>query len=704
MADDKIQVKIEVDAAEFKAGADQASESAQTIKEKLEELKASGESGASGLDEAAKSVGSFGSALASMGQIAAGVFGGLELEGFAEKFKSFFEESTFGTFELAESFRNLSIGTGLTTDQVQELKYAGDITGVSMGRLQQEVNSVARAMTEFADGSKRATDAAATLGLDPSKWTSAYDALTQIGAKYKELTASGQQLGLANEAAFQVFLGGRFGMQSLAALERLPELEEQARAAGVIMGKDMIAADDQAAESIHKLSAEWGALEHQIGSALAPAATLAMQAIGERVFGLQPDEGGGVAGNDKGSGEMQAENLQPAIDAQNKQTVAVQATKAVTDDLMTSTKDWAALAKSTLGEITPKVFEYNQGWQDTFHNTDMAATVLDHVKAKWEELQTVVEANKTELKDYSEVIASAVTPITSAFEQSFSGVIAGTQTLSQSWKRMLDSMGLELLKSGLHDLLLGGSKNTIGAEIFGTTGAGGGIAGAIASAFSGSAVSAGLKASLTNAWTGLTGPITNVFGQAFNAIGGIIRNLFGNALSGAGSSLAGAGASAAIGAGGQTAELAALTAMQAELTLISSELVAANIQLDLLNLPKTTTTTGAIGPLPTELIGLTFERGGIVPGGGSFGIPALIHPGEGVLPKELTRFLMDAASRGGSGARGGDSYSVVVNFTANGVLATDLRQHADTIGDIVAQKVRDARFVGQATNRGAFRR
>jgi hypothetical protein len=713
--DSEVKVIVDLESGGFKDGTDQVVDSSAKVSDVLEQLKTNAESAGPALDEAGKAASAFGASISTMVEaMALGVAGGLGLEDVFGKLKDVLVESTVGTFDFAESVRNLSIGTGLSTDQVQALQYAGDITGVSMGRLQQEVNSVARAMTEFADNSKRATAAAATLGLDPSKWTDAYDALTQIGEKYKELTASGQQLSLANEQAFQVFLGGKFGMQSLAALERLPELEEAARSSGVIMGKDMIESSDKSAESIHKLTAEFRALEHAIGAALAPAATLAMQGIGERVFGLQPDEGGGVAGNDKGSGEMMAETLAPATDAQQQLQKAVTSTSSAIDLQSAAMKELAGIAPDTMAKIRESGIALDAQWQQMFHNFDNGAATA-HVQQYWAELRSAADQAAQTLKDDSEVIASVITPITSAFEQSFTGVIQGTQTMSQAWAKMLDSMALELVKSGLHDLLMGGAKNTIGADIFGTTGAGGGIAGALASAFQGSAIEAGLKTSLTSAWTSLTAPITSVFGQAFNAIGGIIKNLFGSALSGAGSALASVGAGAATGAAGQTAEATAISgAIATSTATIDAAIAALGVSIGADITAETVALVTAITVGHPSILGFSAAAGAVIPsfgggglGGGTIGI---VHPNEMILDPRLSEFVQRAAaSASGTGGGGGGDITIVQNNTINGgadaaSLRTALRAHADEISDAVLHSIRSGRATGQNVQRGNFRR
>jgi len=350
------------------------------------------------------------------------------------------------------------------------------------------------------------------------------------------------------------------------------------------------------------------------------------------------------------------------------------------------------------------------------------------------------------MKAYSTEIASAFEPIASAFETSFTGVIQGTQTIGQAWKKMIDSMGLELLKSGLHDLLMGGAKNTIGASIFGETGAGGGIAGALATAFQGSAIATGMKSALSTAWTGMTGIVGTVFGGAFRGIAGILHSVFGTALQGAASAGAGAAAStgvgaAASGAGAITTGLKELfSAMTmavgylATMATTAAAHMAVDVQLlavaayhaaiDVASWAVSIAQDAAyyaqsladfimeIITTATSVHPFGFSGGGIVPSaaGGmiSPGGLSILHPNEMILPANLSEFVQRAAAGATGGGSGGGG--IVINY-APSVQALDstgvdqvLRRHSQTISDMVAQKVRAGRFTGQGVNRGAFRR
>ena len=692
MSENEVKVLVQADTSDLQSGVEQASESAEQLSEKLQGIKSAADVGAEGLDKAAESAGAFASAISSMAEIAGGVLAGLQLDKLVGDFESFFKSATIGSFEWGESLTNLSTATGMTTDQLQIVERAAQVSGSSFSSLGMIVNRVSRVMLEFSSGSasKQMLAAANALKIDPTQYSTAFDLLEAIEDRIKSIGT----LTLAQRGALEQ-LFGRGVLASLPFIEKLRETEDEMRKNGDILSGTMVKAQDEAAQSINKLTAKWDEFKHTIGGGIAEDALASLERFkniwAEIPFGSTggaAEATGGMLGT--GMGGPAAESLEPAVEAQQKLTAAVQKTSTATESLKDVTKDWSDTAKNTLDQILPKVIAYDTAWQDTYHDLDMAATVEAHLKEKGEELQAAVDAQKQSLKDYSEEIASVFDPVGNAFGASFDAIIAGTQSVTLAFQHMAQSIILEMAKGGIHDLLVGGKANTLGGSIFGISGAGGGLAGTIASAFQGSAISTALKTSLTSAWSNLTAPISTVFGNAFRGIEGIINSVFGTALGSAGG-----GAGTALSAAAGASETSLLTTMEGTLSLILGTLVSANITLE-----SILATDIAIFAKPSAF-GFSFASGGIVPGPRSLGIPAIVHGGEGILPASSTTMLMNAAGQGSrSGGGSGDSGgNVIVNFTANGVLASDLRQHADTIGDIVAQKVRDARFSGGSSGR-----
>jgi hypothetical protein len=103
----------------------------------------------------------------------------------------------------------------------------------------------------------------------------------------------------------------------------------------------------------------------------------------------------------------------------------------------------------------------------------------------------------------------------------------------------------------------------------------------------------------------------------------------------------------------------------------------------------------AAAPFPVDLgapgfgasmmgVAMAFERGGLVPGNGPGDtVPAMLTPGEAVLPKQMTENLTHAARHGngsGSGNGGGFHYNPTIHIHAIDANGVDkmLNEHADT--------------------------
>lgn len=771
---DEISVKITGDASGLQDAASQAADSSDQLSEKLRSIQDAADAGTQGLDEAAQSAGAFGSSLESMGEIAAGVFGGLELGKIGEEFKSFFESAIFGAAELGEKLSNLSLSTGISTSTLQELRLAAQLAGGDFDMLQRAISQLSLKMLDLESGGHNAKleTAMADLGLTPAQLEDSEHALDNIAEAIKRVGISERTIGDVSE-----LLGGRGGARFIPVLEKLAEAKKQMADLGLAIDPGQVQANAAAEEKVNLLGAAFGHLKDTISGGLMEALGgvsdfLTRQAVQLSMTATQYDEYTNAIR--RGASEMDAlkagmtvgsasargmlgtgidgpaaeEMLQPGtqsqtqLKAQFEQTVSdyeasqkeimaaagdtaearITYEKSVRDFLISSKKEAAAagvdlskqIATASVAEAAAQnaaAKESAAGWKasalevqkyiqeqakmqldalDEMYSgpqgfKQLATDTLDHVKQKWGELDAAEQKSVQDLKDNAEVIASAFTPITSAFETAFNGVIQGTQTVSQAWKKMLDSMALELLKSGLHDLLLGGAKNTLGASIFGTTGQGGGIAGQIAQAMGGTAVVTSLKNALTTAWQDVESFLKSIFTSIFSGAASGAGSAAGSAVGGAASNTT-LTQLVAQGATGLTQDAAYYAQSMAQFIAM----VAADIAL----LAK-----------PSAL-GFTFAGGGIVPGG-SVGVPALLHPNEMVLDSNLSNFVQRAAAMSaGGGGGGGDTYNISFNISAlDGQSAHRvIMQNSDSIAQAVTKSLRGGKGMGQDFAKGYFRR
>jgi len=344
--------------------------------------------------------------------------------------------------------------------------------------------------------------------------------------------------------------------------------------------------------------------------------------------------------------------------------------------------------------------------------------VTDQTKAAQETQQVWTEAFSVIGDNMSKVLDIMVT-----------GSSSKTNTMKMQFMNLAQSIEKEMLSSGLKQILMGGG------PIIGTKGMLGGIGGEIASAFSGSAVGAGLKNAMTTAWTGMTGIVGQVFGGAFRGIAGILHSVFGAAVQGAASAGAGAaastGASAAAGAasaaGGaaQTAvEGIILSTMAAGFVVTDSILSTIGIALGTMTIMLTDMamvadqslveliminagTWGSVHPFGFSGGGIVPSASGgmVVPGGGSF---AIVHPQEMILPAHLSKGVQNAINGGSFGGGGGGGNPIIVNFNISALDGNSAHQvimrHSDSIAQAVAKGVRGGKMTGQGVYRGNFRR
>jgi hypothetical protein len=313
------------------------------------------------------------------------------------------------------------------------------------------------------------------------------------------------------------------------------------------------------------------------------------------------------------------------------------------------------------------------------------------------------EAQKT-ADDIGRSFSSMLEPISQGFDQLFSSIVRGTESISQAFKKMGIEMAESLAKSGLKDILMGGSKDSIGASIFGTQGAGGGLAGMMASAFGGPAITGSLTQALSAAFRSAQSAISSVFSVAMTTAKSALSSAAGSAAS----SAAGAGASAAGTAAQTGAMTSAITLLGTTLTTaisiststLSALLIAADAALTaiaagILELTTLETVLVAI-TASQEVQPLGFSGGGLVPSaaGGMIapGGLSILHPREMVLPAHLSEGVQNLINRGGAEANGdgqgqGGNQTVHVHYNVHSpdpkTFANLIHQHGDAIGKAV---------------------
>jgi hypothetical protein len=166
--------------------------------------------------------------------------------------------------ERADSLINLSSKTGLTTDFLQQLEFAGGKVGVSLDQASSAVITLQRTLGEAAQGSEQARQKFADIGVS---WKELQGLRPE-----QQFALVAQALGTIPDQERLVAAGADLmgkGFADLIPLIKsdLPSAFEDARAAGVVMSEEMLKKAAAVGSAFERLGAAAGGLKLQIGSA-----------------------------------------------------------------------------------------------------------------------------------------------------------------------------------------------------------------------------------------------------------------------------------------------------------------------------------------------------------------------------------------------------------------------------------------------------
>lgn len=201
------------------------------------------------------------------------------LKEIGEKVVDFLPELVDHIAETSEQLEHASMETGVSTEKLQELGYAGRIAGVSMEEMTQSMALLSRHLAEAKKGSEQASSALKgiefkdangnLLGFD--------DVLGNIADKFQKMPDGPEKLAIA----MQLF--GRAGKRMIPILDggraKMHELSEQAHELGVVLDEDTI---KQGVEYVHaskRMSAAIEGVGKAIGGPLIESFTAAKEAV-----------------------------------------------------------------------------------------------------------------------------------------------------------------------------------------------------------------------------------------------------------------------------------------------------------------------------------------------------------------------------------------------------------------------------------------
>ncbi|MGH8013320.1 MAG: hypothetical protein ACREQ4_12560 [Candidatus Binataceae bacterium] len=177
-------------------------------------------------------------------------------------------ESISQSLEMAEKLRNMSVETGISTQHLQELRFAAGATGQDFERLTQSMAQLSIKALEVGGGgsSKLVGSALQTLGLKKSDLNDSYSLLLKVGDAINRL---GTNSTAARGAVSELF-GGRSGAELIPLITHLREFSEQAEKMGLVLNSQTLDALDQAQEKFNILGQVIEVDKERIAAALVP--------------------------------------------------------------------------------------------------------------------------------------------------------------------------------------------------------------------------------------------------------------------------------------------------------------------------------------------------------------------------------------------------------------------------------------------------
>lgn len=183
-----------------------------------------------------------------------------------------FAKASFAAADFADDMLTLSSQTGISTDTLQELKYAAEFVDVSLETMTGSMAKMIRSMSSAQNGSKDASEAFRKLHVSITNNGRLKDSEQMF---YELIDALGR---VKNETerdalAMQVFGKSAQDLNPLieAGSARLKELGEEAQKLGIIMSPENLDQLGDLKDHMDKLNEQTSALKLNLGLALAPA-------------------------------------------------------------------------------------------------------------------------------------------------------------------------------------------------------------------------------------------------------------------------------------------------------------------------------------------------------------------------------------------------------------------------------------------------
>ncbi|WP_051571641.1 hypothetical protein [Ruminiclostridium cellobioparum] len=183
-----------------------------------------------------------------------------------------FAKASFAAADFADDILTLSAQTGISTDTLQELKYAAEFVDASLETMTGSMTKMIRTMASAQAGNKEASAAFRQLHLSITNNGKLKDSEQMF---YEVIDALGKMRNETERDALAMQIFGKSAQELNPLIEagsgRLKELGEEAQKLGIIISSENLDQLGQLKDHMDKLNAQTGALKLNLGLALAPA-------------------------------------------------------------------------------------------------------------------------------------------------------------------------------------------------------------------------------------------------------------------------------------------------------------------------------------------------------------------------------------------------------------------------------------------------
>lgn len=182
-----------------------------------------------------------------------------------------FAKASFAAADFADDMLTLSAQTGISTDTLQELKYAAEFVDVSLETMTGSMTKMIRTMASAQAGNKEASAAFRQLHLSITNNGKLKDSEQMF---YEVIDALGKMRNETERDALAMQIFGESAQELNPLIEagsgRLKELGEEAQKLGIIISSENLDQLGQLKDHMDKLNAQTSALKLSIGLALVP--------------------------------------------------------------------------------------------------------------------------------------------------------------------------------------------------------------------------------------------------------------------------------------------------------------------------------------------------------------------------------------------------------------------------------------------------